>query len=157
MKRNNKVLTFFTIIILLILCFAAFLPIFGVNTYIVKSSSMEPDINTGSLIFVEKINNNELFYKIHVGDDITYKMSNDTIVTHRITAINEVNDQIITKGINKINNSEIINSSMVVGKVFFVIPFAGYIVNYYVIFFIILVIIIIYIGVSLKKEFTKSK
>jgi signal peptidase len=117
---------------------------------------MEPDIKTGSLILVEKFNSNEIFSKIHVGDDITYKVGNDTVITHRIMEINEDSDQIITKGIKNNNTGETINSSMVVGKVFLVIPFVGYIFNYYVILLLILGIIFVYIGVNLRKELVKN-
>ncbi len=156
MERKNKITTYFVIFVFLFLCAFVSLPLFGVNTYIVKSSSMEPDIKTGSLILVEKFNSNEIFSKIHVGDDITYKVGNDTVITHRIMEINEDSDQIITKGIKNNNTGETINSSMVVGKVFLVIPFVGYIFNYYVILLLILGIIFVYIGVNLRKELVKN-
>ena len=67
--------------------FAVFLVgsrIIGIDPYIVLSGSMEPDIKTGSLIYVDRLTPEEAG-KLQVGDTVTFVVDKSgTRVTHRI-------------------------------------------------------------------------
>lgn len=58
--------------------------LFGIEPHIVLSGSMEPEILTGSLVYVKKISVEES-QNLKVGDDVTFLVDkNGTKVTHRI-------------------------------------------------------------------------
>lgn len=99
----------------------------GWRAFTVLSSSMEPAINTGSLVFIKKIPAE----KLREGDIITFNAprSNNITVTHRIV-IKELENNAIkikTKGDkNKTADSWTIYDSAILGKVEYVIPYIGY-------------------------------
>lgn len=94
-----------------------------IKAYIIVSQSMSPNIKSGDLIFLRKINISDL----EVGDIISYKFQNVT-VTHRIVAVNKEN--FVTKG--DANNIEDlpINNEQVIGKYIFKIPKLGFLYKY---------------------------
>ena len=55
----------------------------GLQPFVVLSGSMEPEYHVGSLIYVKSVDYKEL----QVGDDITYLIDEDTVVTHRIIEV----------------------------------------------------------------------
>ena len=55
----------------------------GLQPFMVLSGSMEPTYHVGSLIYVKPVDYKEL----KVGDPITYMISQDTVVTHRIIEV----------------------------------------------------------------------
>ena len=58
--------------------------LFGIEPHIVLSGSMEPEIMTGSLVYVKKISVEET-QSLEVGDNVTFLVDkNGTKVTHRI-------------------------------------------------------------------------
>ena len=59
--------------------------IMGYRLYVVQSGSMEPDIQTGSLVISKRVSPDNLV----VGDVITFKSKDEstTLVTHRINEI----------------------------------------------------------------------
>ena len=62
-------------------------------------------------------------------DVITFKDSQERVITHRIVDINQ--DKISTKGdANRTSDPETINQNMVLGKVLIVIPKLGYVVSF---------------------------
>lgn len=102
----------------------------GFKVFTVVSGSMEPQIHTGSIVFIQ----NEAAYKI--GDIITFvpqtSKRGDT-VTHRIYAIKNKNGETLfeTKGdANKVPDTELVPSSSVLGKEIFAIPFLGFPIAY---------------------------
>ena len=76
-----------TTLLVLFILFAILLVgvrIVGIQPYIVLSGSMEPDILTGSLIYVDKLTPEEAS-NLHVGDTVTFFTDKyGTTVTHRI-------------------------------------------------------------------------
>lgn len=74
----------------LIVCFVV-----GIQPRIVLSGSMEPEIHTGSLAFVDTKYD---FDKVEVGDIIAFEPKENTLVTHRV--INIENNLLETKGDN---------------------------------------------------------
>ena len=65
------------------------------------------------------------------GDVISYKINNDTMVTHRIYSIDEKKQTVVTKGDanEKVDTAEV-KSNQIVGKVAMSIPLIGYITIY---------------------------
>lgn len=97
----------------------------------VKSGSMASAIPLGSIVVIKPANNYE------VGDAITFptvnaKKGND-FTTHRIESIENKDDSIFykTKGdANQSADSDRINKEDVIGKVYIVIPWVGYLLGY---------------------------
>ena len=89
--------------------------IFGFKPFIVLSGSMESKISVGDLVFVKKVNPNEL----KVGDIIAFRDSEDIVTTHRIVDIETKDNGLcfVTKGdANNANDDGIVYSNMVEGK-----------------------------------------
>lgn len=96
---------------------------------VVQSGSMEPSIHTGSIVVVKP----DTDYK--VGDIITFGANTKTQIptTHRIVEIRLEEGQMVYKTRGDANNSEDIKEvSMkdIIGKVYFSVPHAGYIVDF---------------------------
>ncbi len=118
-----------------VLTFVVFLAVFlggirlvGLTPYTVLSGSMEPTYHVGSVIYTKKAVPTEL----KVGDPITYRMSGNVIVTHRITEI--VNEgsplpSFRTKGDanQDADPGAPIPANAVMGKAVFSIPYLGYV------------------------------
>lgn len=98
--------------------------IFGYGFYSVLTGSMEPTIDTGSLIITKQTKPED----IKVNDIITFK-SNYTknLTTHRVKEIKKDKSiKFITQGdANNTKDPEPIDSSLLIGKVVFFIPFVG--------------------------------
>ena len=103
--------------------------VFGLDVYVVLSPSMEPAYMTGSVIYVKEVDTDQL----KVNDPITFYLSGDTIATHRIIEVTEVNGQTAfrTQGdANELEDAAAVLVSQVVGKPIFTIPYMGYLVTY---------------------------
>lgn len=104
----------------------------GFQIYTVISGSMEPTYHVGSLIYVKKIEPSTLKEK----DPITFKLSDDTIATHRIVEIvyDEENPNLYkfrTKGdANEDIDANLVEPNEVLGKAYFTIPYLGYLATY---------------------------
>ncbi|MBD8036612.1 signal peptidase I [Solibacillus sp. A46] len=104
---------------------------FGYQLKTVLSGSMEPDIQTGSIIAV-KLAEDKTSYK--AGDVITFQEAEDFLVTHRITEVVSNGDSVLyrTKGDN--NNAEDMNPVMAENVVAqytgFTLPYVGYFNNF---------------------------
>lgn len=88
-----------SIIVTVIACYAIIVAgglIFGLKTYAVCSSSMEPTFNVGDLIYVKKVDPSE----VRVGDPITFDIGNNMTATHRVIQIDQSNQFFYTKGDN---------------------------------------------------------
>lgn len=96
--------------------------IFGIIPFIVLSGSMEKEIKTGSVAYVDT---NVKVEDIEVGDIIAFKVGKSQ-VTHRVVSINEDNT-FTTKGDANdtvdLNNVKFKNYK---GKTILSIPYAGY-------------------------------
>lgn len=128
MKKLYKIVTNIVLIIMLLLVAALTLPrVFGLQPLAVLSGSMEPTYHVGSLIYVKDVDPAD----IEVGDPMTYRISDNTMVTHRVVGKNEETQSFRTKGDANDNEDggEILYSS-VVGKPLFTIPYLGYVAVY---------------------------
>ena len=131
LKKITHILQWFLTAVLvsvvLLLIFTVFNPIKSFQILRVMSGSMEPEIKTGSVVFVQKINPETL----KKDDVITYASAEDTdiLITHRLVAIEEKEGKTIFKTQGDANNSEDvgeISSSQIKGKVVFSLPLLGY-------------------------------
>ena len=113
-----------TIIIIVGIIFIG-LYIIGIEPSVVQSGSMEPQIETGSVCFINKLTKYE---DIKENDVIAFKLPTGVGVTHRVIKI--TNDGFKTKGDN--NDTEdlmIITKDNYIGKNIFSIPKVGYAVK----------------------------
>lgn len=146
MKKKIELILF--VMLICILIFVIYLKffakvknieIFGYSFFIVKTGSMEPNINSGELIIIKEQDE----YKEN--EIITYK-ENDVYITHRI--IEKKDNSYITKGdLNNENDSEI-KFEDILGKVVFHSRILGKIITDYLIY-----IIILYIGINIILYF----
>ena len=104
----------------------------GLQPFVVLSGSMEPVYHVGSLIYVKSVDYKEL----EVGDDITYMIDEDTVVTHRIieVLVDEEDPNTIryfTQGVaNDVPDGVSVHYRNIIGKPVFSIPYLGYVSNY---------------------------
>lgn len=104
----------------------------GLQPYVVLSGSMEPAYHVGSLIYVKSVDYKDL----KVGDPITYMVSQDTVVTHRIieVLVDEEDPETIryfTQGdANDVPDGMSVHYKNIIGKPVFSIPKLGYLSNY---------------------------
>ena len=104
----------------------------GLKPFVVLSGSMLPTYEVGSLIYVKDVDYKEL----KVGDPITYMISQDTVVTHRIieVLVDEENPDTIryfTQGdANEQPDGTSVHYKNIIGKPVFSIPYLGYVSNY---------------------------
>lgn len=107
--------------------------IFGYQLKTVLSGSMEPGIQTGSIIAIEAVDNEEST-EFQKDDIITFINDDEQLVTHRIidVAENESGVTYTTKGDNNDTaDTEPVLSSNIVGEYQgFTIPYLGYLVNF---------------------------
>lgn len=106
----------------------------GVKLFAVKSGSMRPAIPVGSIVVVKPQE------KYGLKDVVTYKREEDRKIsnpefttTHRVVEIEKGDDKnfYITKGdANNAPDGKLIDKDLIIGKVFFYIPFLGYPVSF---------------------------
>lgn len=104
----------------------------GLQPFVVLSGSMRPVYEVGSLIYVKSVDYKDL----KVGDDITYMLSENTVVTHRIIEVlvdaedpNTV--RYFTQGIaNDVPDGTSVHCKNIIGQPVFSIPYLGYVSNY---------------------------
>lgn len=94
--------------------------------YIVDSGSMSPTLKLGALIIVKEAEPKEILKD----DIITYRGSGDSVVTHRVTKIEDEGSTFITKGdANKTADPIPLDSNRLIGKVMFSIPYIGFLLK----------------------------
>lgn len=95
----------------------------GIRPYTVITGSMEPEIPTGSVCFVD---HRAEFQDVHEGDVIAFH-AGSVMVTHRAVKITE--DGIVTKGdANNTEDSSVVTSENFVGQTIFHVPRVGVLV-----------------------------
>lgn len=124
-----------TILVILVFCLAVLLGLprfINIQPLVVLSGSMEPAFMTGSLVYVQEIDTNQL----EVGDVITFYQDDETVVTHRI--IEKVDTAEISGGVlyrtkgdaNEMEDANLVPPENVIGKAMFAIPYLGYLAQY---------------------------
>ena len=123
MKKIINIFQYITIAIgIVVIIMFLITRFFGFRPYIVLSGSMEDEIKTGSVAYInQKINVND----IKEGDIIAFR-SGASQVTHRVVSINSDNT-FTTKGdANKTVDVNNVKFSNYIGKTIFSIPYVGY-------------------------------
>lgn len=127
---TKKIINIITTLILIVLLAAVSVfvapKVFGITPMVVLSGSMEPTYPVGSLIYVEKVDAQDLA----IDDNVTFYLGNsETVVTHRVVENNTEKHELITKGdANKsIDGSPILYSNVIGKAKDFVLPGLGYI------------------------------
>lgn len=95
----------------------------------VQSGSMEPAIKTGSIVFVQEAEPEQ----IEEGDVITYYDDGRNLITHRVIEVHRADTsmRLVTKGDNNENRDpEPVYRDEVVGKAQFSVPLIGYVVAF---------------------------
>lgn len=114
--------------------------LFGIESRIVLSGSMEPLIHTGSVCFV---NTNAKYEDVVVGDVVAFSSSAGD-VTHRVISIQEKGFE--TKGdANEASDGISVTEKNFRGKTLFSVPYAGYAIHFIkrpVVFSVIVVIFV---------------
>ena len=159
LKKVMDVLSYLIIIFMILIIGWSFLgkghppSILGYKFLTVLSGSMEPTINTGSLIII-----NDKVSDLDVGDIITYNVSGSTNVTHRIAEILDEDGEkaFITRGdANNANDVVPVKEAIVEGKVIFSMPYIGKII-YFLRGKLIFIIVPLMIFLLFKKEKIKK-
>ena len=131
-KIWDSVTTLLVIIVVILATALVGVRLLGFDVYTVLSGSMEPTYETGSLIYVKDVDQQDLAE----GDPITYLIDEDTVVTHRIVEIvpDEEDASIIrykTKGdANNAADGSLVHYKNVLGKPVYTIPKLGYFADY---------------------------
>lgn len=105
----------------------------GLQVFTVLSGSMEPTYHVGSLIYVKEAEDPRA---LPDGTVITYMISEDTVVTHRIvTAVPDEDDPTViryrTKGdANDAEDGTMVHYKNIIGTPVFTIPKLGYLASY---------------------------
>lgn len=99
----------------------------GYRPMAVLSGSMEPTYPVGSIIYYKECD----FDELEAGDPITFYAGN-SLVTHRISQIDENSRNVVTKGDhNQTEDPVPVEASEIAGKATsFAIPYAGFFVTY---------------------------
>ncbi len=100
---------------------------FGYKSFLVLSGSMEPAIMTGDII----VSRAQPIYAIN--DVVTFRNTDNRIVTHRITEIAKktAGAEYSTKGdANRSEDFDTITFGQIIGKVVFIVPKFGYLVSF---------------------------
>lgn len=97
---------------------------FHIVPYIVLSGSMEPEIQAGSIVYIDK---NIEIEEIQEKDIIGYCMNNEVKVVHRIVQLDRENHMVVTKGdANQVEDITPVPFERIEGKVIVSVPYIGY-------------------------------
>ena len=123
-KIKNMVTEAVAYLGIIILILGSAMMIFGVRTFITMSGSMEPNIQTGSLCFV---NTRASFDDVEEGDVIAFETSSGALVTHRVIGKDENGLVLVTKGDNNdVEDGPTTTMENFRGETLFSIPYLGY-------------------------------
>lgn len=129
-KKIWNIFTTIIVIVVVILACILFVPkIFGITPMAVLSGSMEPAYHVGGLVFVQKVDPEN----VTVGDAITFTVgAGDTVVTHRVIKVNEKDKTFETKGDANENadGGEVAFTNVKGQAMDFSIPLLGYVAVY---------------------------
>lgn len=99
----------------------------GIRSFVVLTGSMEPTIQTGSIVYVKS------YPSYNKGEIISFTNKSNQTITHRISNVNKENGITTyqTKGdANNTTDKDIVNNSNIIGKQIFSVPYIGRIVGF---------------------------
>ncbi|MBR1384925.1 MAG: signal peptidase I [Ruminococcus sp.] len=120
-KLIQHIVSFLTTLFILAAMTVATLFLLKIKPYVVTTGSMEPAIPVSSICFVDE---NIPLASIEVGEVISFRLGDDILVTHRVTAIDH--GEYTTKGdANNTEDAAPVTSENYLGKTVFVLPKLG--------------------------------
>ncbi len=128
-KLWNLTTTILVILVAILAILLAGVRVFGLQVFTVLSGSMEPVYHTGSLIYVQEIQDTT---KIADGTVITFLLDENTVATHRVVAAvpDETDPTVVryrTKGdANDAEDGKLVHYRNIIGTPVFSIPYLGY-------------------------------
>lgn len=136
MKKLKKIWYIFTTVLTVFFILLAValvgVRLFGFQVFSVLSGSMEPNYHVGSLIYVKEVD----YHDLQSGDVITFMLTDDVVVTHRIVDVYPDKDdptilRYQTKGdANPTADGTLVHYKNVIGTPVLTIPYLGYIADY---------------------------
>lgn len=131
MQSNSKnkildtILNVFFAVLFVLGAAGIILYVLGFRYYAVETGSMQSIYPVGTMLIVRPIEAE----KLNEGDVISYVVSQNVVVTHRIQEINHENEYVITKG-DDVNQSDKapVYFENIIGKVILGIPVIGIVV-----------------------------
>ncbi len=129
MKQKLRVFLFIVERLSVLGIILLFLPVmFRIYPNIVVSGSMEPEISTGSLAYIDAGYPME---QIHVEDVVKYELKNGTEILHRVVEVDEKEKTLKTKGdANEDADLGVVKFEQYRGKLLVVVPYMGYLVSF---------------------------
>ena len=129
---------------------------FGINQYVVTTSSMHPNIPKYSICYIKQLSSTEVAEAIEVGDVVAMDVGAEIPLMHRVIAID--GDTITTKGDYNDQADAPIAMSQVIGVMVFSIPVIGFLfINIYP-WIILMLLVIFYYGIKyVIKELKQSR
>lgn len=123
-KIWNTVTTIVMVLVVILALLLIGARVLGLQILVVMSGSMEPHYHVGSIIFVKDVPPESL----QVGDDITFRITDKTVATHRIVEILPDGSSLRfrTKGTANTTTDDPVPQDRVLGKVVGTIPLLGY-------------------------------
>lgn len=164
-KKNTKtakkildviiIILLYNIILVLISCINKIddINFFGYKSYIITTDSMADSINSGDIVIVKEVPEEEL----QVGDVITFEKDYQ-VITHRITKIDDETGKRVytTKGDNNnLEDNQKIEYEQIEGKSVLTIPKLGYLFNFLenqIVFLLIVLILLIVLFFRIRKN-----
>ena len=122
-KAFGRIVLILTVVIALVASVFVVPKLFGINPYVVLSGSMEPQIHTGAIAFV-----NTKDTAVKVGDVVTYRLANDELVTHRIIKKDQ-SEYTFQGDANDNPDAHTVTQDQIVGKYLFSIPKVGFLIS----------------------------
>ena len=155
--------TTIVMVAMLLLAAVLFLPkLVHIEPLIVLSGSMEPEYKVGSVVYVQETDPQ----KVKVGDVITFYLTGDTVVTHRVTAVDSAAEQFTTKGdANKSEDGTPVDFDSLIGVPVISVPYLGYLADkmsttsgkILYVTLIIVVLLLMYMGDVIWSEEKKAE
>lgn len=123
-KKIGNVYSIILLIVLAVIALSMIIPkILGYDGYAVAKKNMEPTIQAGAMVFDKEVDPADL----KVGDIVTYEVSDDELLTQRITVIDAEGKKVTTMGeADETQQVSTVSFEKILGKYKFHIPFLGY-------------------------------
>ena len=129
---------------------------FGINQYVVTTSSMHPSIPKYSLCYIKQLSFAEVVDAIEVGDVVAMDVGAEIPLMHRVIAID--GDTITTKGDYNDQADAPIAMSQVIGVMVFSIPVIGFLFSSIYPWIFLTLLVIFYYGLKyVIKELKQSR
>ena len=123
LHKIGQALSGIMLTVLIIACLLLVAPrVFGIQLFSVLSGSMEPAFHVNDLVYAFPSS----YEEIETGDPITFRLNENTIVTHRVVKKDDAKQSLYTKGdANETADGTPTAYSDVIGVVRFYIPMVG--------------------------------